>query len=366
LFLSVKSTNHVPASDDETPQEAKMTHRIPLLIADQFLIIAWLLLCLIAPKDLFAQNLRAVDVVPDQERRSCIQVVDGYAQLSENMTLAETRAAALANAKRHALEAGRTYVKSKTKVKDFEVEYDMVWADAEGAVTILEQEDHGVENNTRYHVWIKAEVEYALRPKRQEAGQAMLLDKDAPLTVKVWTSKKQYKHGENINIFVKGNRDFYARIVDISSSGQIVQLLPNAYRRINFFEAGQVYRIPGAGDRFDLRVRAPYGEDQIVVYASEVPVGHVGMESLSRGLSRFMGSQETLATESRSIAVVGAEDSHSGAEFYEATWTVITSLESPTTDDSRGRRKADPDEPIPMTGGTGTTEPMVVPGKTPH
>jgi len=189
----------------------------------------------------------------------------GYAYLSENMTLAQTISAAFTNEKRQALEAGMTYMQSKTKVKDFETEYDLIWSDAEGAVTIPEQKDHGVEDNTRYHVWIKAEVEYKLRTKGAQDDQGYILDKDAaPLTVKVWTPKKQYRDSEKIEIFVQGNRDFYARIVDRTSSEQIIQLLPNHYRKINFFEGQKVYRIPDQADHFDLKVTAPYGEDRSI------------------------------------------------------------------------------------------------------
>jgi hypothetical protein len=314
-----------------TGRSSMNSTRSVVVLAGWLLFASVLSFSIVLPIAVQAENLRAVDVIPDQEKRSCIQAVDGYAYLSEDMTLSQTRAAAFATAKRQALEAGKTYIQSKTKVKNFVVEYDMVWSDAEGAVTVLEQKDIGVEGNTRYHVWIKAEVEYSLKPKQQEHGQTVLLDKDAPLTVKVWTSKKQYKDGENIDVFVQGNRDFYARIVNISSSGDIVQLLPNDYRRINFFEGGRVYRIPGTEDRFDLRVTAPYGEDQIVVYASEVPVGQVAMEPVDRGLRQYRGSQKSFGTLTRSIdlprsiEVVGAASgSHSGAEFYEASWAVTT------------------------------------------
>jgi len=175
-------------------------------------------------------------------------------------------------------------------------------------------------------VWIKAEVEYGLTPKGQQATHGHVMDKDAPLTVrKVWTSEKQYTDGDSIEIHVQGNRDFYARIVDITSSGEIIQLLPNDYRRTNFFEAGKVYKIPDQGDHFDLKVTPPYGDDQIVVYASDVPLGQVNMESMGRGLSRYKGSQESLATMTRGINVVpGTPGAHSGAEFYEATWTFTT------------------------------------------
>lgn len=286
--------------------------------------MALLALFWIAPPKADSQTTQALQVKPDKEKRSLIRSVDGYAFLSEDMTLAETRAAAFANAKRQAVEMARTYIQSKTKVENFVLKSDKITASAEGAVTILEQKDHGVEDNTRYHVWIKAEVEYGMKPKEQGAkGHEM--DADAPLTVKVWTSKKQYKDGDNINIFVQGNRNFYARIVNISSDGTIIQLLPNAYRKINFFEAGKIYKIPDQDDRFSLAVSPPYGEDQIVVYASQLPLGKVDMEELGQGLSRYRGTRAAFAAKTRGIAVVGgAADFESGAEFYEAAWKIRT------------------------------------------
>lgn len=292
---------------------------------DGWLIFFLFLLFLTIPQNVYSQDSRAIQVVPDQEKRSSIHTIDGYAYLSENMTLAQTRATAFANAKRQALESAKTYIKSKTKVKDFQVEYDMIWSDAEGAVTVLEQKDHGVEGNNRYHVWIKAEVLYDLKPKKPEAYQGVIMDSDAPLTVKVWTDKKRYKMGENIRIFVQGNRDFYARIVDITSGGEIIQLLPNDFRKINFFRGGEVYTIPDKGDHFDLKVAPPYGEDRLVVYASEVPLGKVVTDSVGQGLRQYRGLQKNLAVETRGIKVTGSGiDLDSGAEFYEATWTLTT------------------------------------------
>lgn len=271
-----------------------------------------------------SQDISATQVSPDQEKRSCIQSVDGYAFLSENMTLSETRMAAFANAKRQAVESARTYIQSKTKVVDFELKSDKITATTEGAVTVLEQKDLGIENNTRYHVWIKAEVEFTLKPATNTPADADM-DEGALLTVKVWTSKKMYKDGESIEIFVQGNRDFYARIVDITSSGEIIQLLPNNYRESNFFRAGKIYKIPDSNDRFDLTVGPPYGQDQIIVYASEVPLGDVALEKAGQGLHRYRGSRKELAVQTRGIAVVGAgQGSQEGAEFYEASWALTT------------------------------------------
>ena len=291
----------------------------PILFTFLF-ITGWLTL----PHMANGQNLRPVQVSPDQEKRSCIQSVDGYAVLSENMTISDTRTTAFANAKRQAVEAARTYIQSKTKVVDFELKSDKITATSEGAVTVLEQKDHGVENNMRYHVWIKAEVEFNLKSDMKTPNDTDM-DQDSLLTVKVWTPKKMYKDGESIEIYVQGNQDFYARIVDITSNGEIIQLLPNNYRKSNFFKAGKIYKIPDSGDRFDLTVGAPYGQDQIVVYASEVPLGDVALEKVDHGLHRYRGSRKELAVQTRGIAIVGADQgSHEGAEFYEASWALTT------------------------------------------
>ena len=120
----------------------------------------------------------------------------------------------------------------------------------------LIRKTHGFEGN-RYHIWIKAEVEYVLRSKGQEPKASKIMSPEGPLTVRVWTPRKVYKRGEIVEIFIQGNRDFYARIVNIDSQGNITQLLPNDHRNINLFQGSRVYKIPDTGDRFTIKVRGP-------------------------------------------------------------------------------------------------------------
>ncbi len=295
-------------------------------------IVAALLLAI--STNTYAQQFRGVSIVPDEEKRSSIHEVDGYAYLSEKMTLEQVRNVAITTAKRQAVERAKTYIESKTTVENFEVTQDLIMGKSHGSVTVLEMKDLGVEDNTRYHVWIKAEVEYGIIPSGVKASgnppdhlSATHLDPQAPLTVRVWTSKKEYREGDHIIVYMQGNRDFYARLVDITSNGDIIQLLPNDYRQQDRFEAGQIYEIPGEGDRFDLKVTPPFGEDRIVVYASEVPLGNVAMSSAGAGLGAFGGTQESLGIRTRGISVTAAGDngpSHSGAAFYESTWKLHT------------------------------------------
>jgi hypothetical protein len=281
------------------------------------------------------------------EKRSCIQSVDGYSYISEEKTVAELRTAALNNAKQQALSNAKTYIRSKTEVENFVLTSDEVLINAEGTVTILEQKDYGIQDNSRYHIWVKAEVEYMLgdggsvvgKPSTassspppptaaaEKVQKVSLPPAAGPLTVKIWSPKKVYKEGEKIEVYVQGNRDFYARIVDINGQGEIVQLLPNGFRTSSFFQGGRTYKIPDQEDRFDLTVSPPFGKDKIVVYASEVPLGEVAMTSIGQGLSSYAGDQKSLAVSTRGIAVTAKQSGGKEppvAEFYEASYEIQT------------------------------------------
>ena len=274
--------------------------------------------------DLAGLPFRGVQVVPDQEKRSFIHEVDGYAHIDEKMVLAQARKAAFASAEKQALEMAKAHVESNKLVQNGVLEYDLIQTGAESAVSILEQKDYGLEGN-RYHVWIKGEIEYVLRSAGNKSKPTKIMSPAGPLTVRVWTPRKQYKQGDIVKVFIQGNRDFYARIVNIDSEGNITQLLPNDHRNINLFKGGQVYKIPDAEDQFTIKVRAPYGEDQVVVYASDVPLGQVDTESIGQGLRQYSGTRYRLGVQTRALFITPQPaDSHVGAEFYEATWNLKT------------------------------------------
>jgi len=280
------------------------------------------------------ESTRGIYAVPDEEKRSVIQEADGYAYLGGDITVNQAKAQALADAKRNAAEAVLTHIQSNTKVENFEVQYDVILSKAEAAIRVIEQKDEGIVDNTRYHVWIKAEVFYDLASKAEKPDMPLLMDKNAPLTVKIWTEKKRYKKGERIIIHMRGNKDYFARIVDKTSTGDLIQLLPNRYRQSNHFKGGVLYTIPGEGDRFQLEVGEPYGTDRILVYASEAPLAEVPMRALGgSGLQAFEGGEDELSQRVRGISVIPgngkpanepAAAEASGTVFYEAAWEVWT------------------------------------------
>jgi len=289
-------------------------------------VIVFISICFFLNIFCMVYGMESEDKLPKKakEKRSCIQVVDGYAFLSENMTLAETRETAFANAKRQALEMTKSFIQSKTTVQNFELVDDRIHATSEGSVEIIEQKDLGVENNTRYHVWIKAEVEYGIKSLANKGGSDDDMSNASPLTITIWTSKEQYKKGEDIQIFLKGNIDYYARVVDISSNGEIIQLLPNKFRQDHFFKAGNIYTIPDKNDKFTLIATPPFGVDKIVVYASDRPLGPAPMEKMDNGLGRYNGTKKSLAVKTRGIVVTQIEKgTPSIAQFFEGTSAIM-------------------------------------------
>ena len=268
----------------------------------------------------YGEDSQTISYKNTKGKRSFIQGVDGYAFLSENMTLAETREAAFVNAKRQALEMTVTYIQSKTTFENLELVEDRIDATSEGAVTVIEQKDFGVENNTRYHVWIKAEVEYGIKSHANKDVLDFSMNETFPLTIKVWTSKEKYSEGDSIEVYLKGNKDFYARVVDISSDGKIIQLLPNEFRQDHLFKAGNTYIIPDKNDKFKLMATPPYGADKIVVYASEVQLGPVPMKKIGNGLHQYKGTAESFAMKTRGIKIAPVDNERNLiADFYEAT-----------------------------------------------
>jgi hypothetical protein len=269
---------------------------------------------------------RALAVVPADEQRSIIYEADGYGALGENTTRAQAREVAFTEAKRRVLEKAETRISSETLVKNLVLEYDVVIAKAQGTVTILEEKDYGIVDD-RYHVWIKAEVRFSLPAKKSERlDSGVLMHPDAPLTVRIWTDKDVYVGGEEIQVFIQGNRDFYARVVNINAHGDIVQLLPNDYRTSNRFRGGQAYQIPHPEDRFTLRVMAPYGQDKMVVYASEAPMDDIATRAIGGGLQQYLGNQTELGRDSRRAVGVEArvQMASQGVAFYEATAVFTT------------------------------------------
>jgi len=82
---------------------------------------------------------------------------------------------------------------------------------------------------------------------------------------------KSYTVGENITIYFKSNKDCYLTLLEFSPAGRIRLLLPNRYRKDNFFKANREYAIPSASDKFRFEVTRPLGKATIRAIATTSP-----------------------------------------------------------------------------------------------
>ena len=124
-----------------------------------------------------------------------------------------------------------------------------------------------------------------------------------PIQVDVWTTKDTYRENENIVVKFKADRDFYGKVVYRTVDGSLVQILPNDYNSRDFFKGGQEYTIPGPEDQFALTVAPPFGEEQVIVYASDSPLMDVNKVAISQGLSTIPGNAKDVDKKVRAISL---------------------------------------------------------------
>lgn len=252
-------------------------------------------------------------------KRSIIVEADGYVYLSEDKTIRQIRNEAQMQAKRAALEKGGEYIESVTTVENYKLIMDQIKSRAEGLLKTLESKDHGFTADNRYHFWIKAEISYLL-PTSAKRPDPKDPSPKQPLSVKIWPAKKKYKSGEQMRFYIRGNKDFYARVIYIDAQGNKLQLIPNQFNKDNFFKGGTTIAIPGKNDGYQLTVAPPYGKEKVIVYASSSPQGEVDTKPAGNTLLSVEADIKEIGLTARGVSL----EAKKGVEFYETKCHIKT------------------------------------------
>jgi len=239
--------------------------------------------------------------------QSTIIGADGIACMGYDKSRKQTEEEALANAKKKAVEHTSTYIKSESRLKDFELEKDLVEAYSNATVKVIQEISRSWYRDASLgeccQVKIKAEVipdNEAMDKISKAKGQ--MDDPLALLNVQLWTDKKQYKESEKIKIYIRGNKPFYARVVYKMINGELRQLFPNPFRQSNYFNGGAIYAIPSPEDQFELEVEPPFGKETIVVYASTAPLGEIDLTP-DGGVYKINTESEKIGVKSREVSL---------------------------------------------------------------
>ncbi|MDD2321051.1 MAG: DUF4384 domain-containing protein [Geobacteraceae bacterium] len=257
---------------------------------------------------------------------------EGYACMGDDKSRKETEQFAMLEARRKAGETALTYIQTETHIKDAMLEKDLVNAYANAQVKLLQEllkewfKDPS--SGDCYRVKLKVEVtpdDRAMAKLAKSKGPGLLDDPAAPLAVKIWTDKDRYRSGENVKLYIKGNRPFYAKVVYKDAGGNLVQILPNPWRKDNYFNGGTVYQLPSGDDRFDMNVCAPYGTENVTLYASNLPLGELDVVP-SGGVYAIRTRERDVAFSTRGIKIQskGSSGLPAAAEFAEAQQNLST------------------------------------------
>lgn len=270
----------------------------------------------------YSASRQAIRAVPNLERRSIIQSVQVSVDRDENASVKKLRRECIEKARARILGMGKECLESETRLSDVRfIDYRIIEDRSGRPVKIISREDCDSGEKDRYKLSVIGEVEYELKNSRYNADRllSVLMNEAGFLTVRIWTDKRKYGKGEKVKIYFEGNRDFYGKIIRVSVNGEVIQLIPNNYRQISFFEKGKIYTVPGKGDRFDLEVSPPSGTERIIVYASDAPLSQKNMKLISKGLYQYRSKLSSMEKSVRSCVTLDAGEM---AEFYEAIWEI--------------------------------------------
>lgn len=278
-------------------------------------------------------DCRAVEM---QVQQSMILETEGSSCLGQDQSRNEARRGALEEARKAAAEQALTYVKSETRVVEGKLESDIVEAYAKARlknIATLEegwyQEKYsGSLADECYRVRLKVEVIPDMEAMQAHSARTPALDDPtAPLTVKVWLNQDQYGADDEIKLYLKANKPFFARIVYTDASQRVTQLLPNPYRRDNYFAGGVVYEFPSGEDHFNLKASAPFGAENLSVYAATGQLGDLQLATNGPVYS-VRDAREDIARKVRGVTPVeqpqGKTGTGAAVEFTESLVNVKT------------------------------------------
>jgi hypothetical protein len=252
---------------------------------------------------------------------------EGFACMGQKNSRDDTRALALANAKKNAVQNVVSKISSETLVVNGELKSDVVNAYANGQLTVLETQGKWVRESSAghtdecYQVSISAELipDYQTVP---DPRPQLMNEPRAPLTVSLWTDKSSYLRGEFLSVHIKGNKGFYGMLIYTMADGTQFQILPNPFRKDNYFEGGRVYTLPGASDQYQMMVSEPVGEESIRLYASETQLPLNQIQSKSRGpLSQVYDTRETMDRRMRGVVLISNQPA---TDFVQAQVNLTT------------------------------------------
>ena len=291
---------------------------LPPLKSERFLILFTIIFFILLSPHLAPSQ--SVLPVPDRDHRSFIVGVN-TAFIADETDSGNALKKMTEEGKRVAMKRIGLQL-SKLKEAAPNLDFELVKTPT-GFLNVLKKEEFPKgSKNEKPFFWVETESTFIVKCKKNgKRPETKTLDKTDLLDVRIWTDKKEYEEGQQIVLYLQGNRDFYGKVVKVDAQGNVHQLLPNNYRQISFFEKNKRYLIPDEGDRYELRIKPPFGTVRFIAYATSLPMSQVNLKTTGGGIFQYRGSDQSFRNSVKHIIPVGEERI---AELYDALWEIKT------------------------------------------
>ena len=233
----------------------------------------------------------------------------------DNETFNNAREAAIAIALKQAIRSHRVFVASSTRVKNFQLDEDII-----AATSFAMLKETTVEKEERKPQEVCVTVTASLNTNSAEelirqriAAKEVAIEATAAAVpaqqsfgLKVWTNKSTNRFAENeqLIIYVKSDREAFLKLDYFQANGTVAHLVPNIYRGQAHITGGKTYAFGDETSPEQFIIQQPYGDEVIKAIASVTP-----FELLNEPAEVIGDSRAYIKANLRGIKVVAAESS---------------------------------------------------------
>ena len=236
----------------------------------------------------------------------------------DNETPSHAKRAAMTMAQEQAVRNHRVFVQSASKVKNFQLEEDLIQT---ASAAMLEHTEIEKEEKKAQEICVTitakispVSMEELIRQRVtakeiSKEAQSTFTPKTASFGLRLWANKEdgRYVEGEHLIIFLQSTRDGYLKLDYFQADGTVVHMVPNMFRGQELIKAGRNYVFGDQSAPEQFLIGAPFGNETIKAILSERPIpvsadnqsvedGRVYLNDLKgkRGL-RVQATEESMA-----------------------------------------------------------------------
>lgn len=227
-------------------------------------------------------------LLPQFVRAEQLQTAKGQACFTygDKETPLQAKEEAIVLARKNAVENHRVFIDSKTAVRDFVLEKDLVEAVSRGTLTQVQ-----ILNQTQEGRTICVTVSGLIDPTETQKvidqrvkAKAMVTDalsqEASPRSafgLKVWvnSSDGRYTEGEELIIHLQSESEGYLQLDYYQADGNVVHLVPNLFRGQAKIEKGETYTFGGAMSAEQIIIQGPFGDELIKAFVSPQPIPEI-------------------------------------------------------------------------------------------